>query len=143
MATKKEGIAHLAAVPLFSSMSQRELGKLWDSMKVVHHSAGHVVMTEGQPGHGFQLILSGTVEVQRKGKKITLGPGAFFGEMALIDGGPRTATVTASTPIETAALNPSTFKAIVQKKPQLAWQLLTHMTGRLREEQSVTQNLSA
>lgn len=143
MATKKEGVSRLAEVPLFSALSKRELGRLWDNMKEVHHPAGHVVMTEGKPGLGFQLIISGEVTVSRKGKNVTLGPGAFFGEMALIDGGVRTATVTAATDIETAALNSSTFKSLVQKKPDVMWNMLVYMTGRLRAEQPVTRNLSA
>jgi voltage-gated potassium channel len=143
MATKKEGVARLAAVPLFSGLNQRELGKLWDEMRLVKHAAGHVIMTEGRPGLGFQLLLDGEVIVERKGKKVALGPGSFFGEMSLIDGGLRTATVTAATPVTTAALNSSTFKSMVTKNPDLAWRLLVHMTGRVRDEQSVSRNLTA
>ena len=143
MANKKEGVALLAAVPLFSGLSQRDLGKLWDSMKAVKHRPGHVIMAEGNTGLAFQLITNGDVRVERKGKTVTLGPGAFFGEMAIIDGGVRTATVTAVTEVESMALNGSTFKSFVQSKPALMWQLLVHTTARLRDEQSVTRSLSA
>lgn len=143
MATKKEGIEQLQKVPLFSELSKRELSHLWDTMKVVRHGPGHVIMHEGRAGLGFQLVLDGDVVVERKGKKVTLGPGCYFGEMSLIDGGPRTATVTAVTPVVAAALNSSNFKTLVGGNANLAWRLLVNATRRLREEQSVSQNLSA
>lgn len=144
MASKKEGVTRLQGVPMFSDLSKRELERLWEQMKIVQHAAGHRIVAEGSPGYGFQLILEGTAQVQRGGgRKIELGPGAFFGEMSVIDDGPRTASVTAATPMVTAALTSSGCKSFLTEHPQAMWKLLVHLAARLREEQSATANLVA
>lgn len=143
MATKKQGVALLGRVPMFADVSQRDLGRIWDRMKLVEHDAGHRIVTEGKTGHGFHLVLGGKVTVSHKNKRLTLGPGDFFGEMALIDEGPRTASVTAATPVVTATLGSGEFRSIVKKQPELLWKLLVHMTGRLRQEQSINAGLTA
>lgn len=143
MATKQEGVEQLGRVPMFSSLSKKQLSRLWDRMKIIHHSPGHVIVHEGRGGHGFHIVLEGTVRVERPGKKITLGPGQFFGEMSLIDEGPRSATVEAATHVVTATMSSGEFRSFVQKRPDILWKLLVVMTGRLREEQSATSNLTA
>ncbi len=98
MATKKEKLEKLAAVPLFSDLSKRTLGKILENSKEVTHVAGQTVVTQGHEGAGFHMILSGRAKVVRGGRRAaTLGPGEYFGEMAVIDGGRRTATVFAET----------------------------------------------
>lgn len=143
MASKKVAIEMLGAVPMLSEFSKRELTRLWDHMKIVDHSDGHQIVGEGQSGVAFHLILEGNVRVVRKSKKLTLGPGDFFGEMALIDAGPRTATVTADGPVKTASLTRSTFKSMMEAQPSAMWKLLVHTTERLREEQSITASLTS
>ena len=143
MASKKDGIARLASVPMFSDLTQRDLGRIWDNMKLVQHSPGHVIVAEGKAGHGFHLILDGEVVVQRRGKRVILGKNQFFGEMSLVDDGPRTATVTAVTPVVTATLSSGGFRSLAKKNPEMLWKLLVVMTQRLREEQSITANLTS
>ena len=143
MSTKKDGVERLAAVPMFAELSKRDLGRLWDRMKVARHAAGHQIVSEGRGGHGFHLVLDGAVRVQRKSKQLTLGPGDFFGEMSIIDEGPRTATVTASEPTQVASLSSAEFRVFAKQHPELCWKLLVFMTRRLREEQTVTANLTA
>lgn len=144
MATKKEGVERLHQVPMFAGLSKRDVNRLWDHMKIVEHSAGHKIVVEGRGGHGFHLLLDGSVQVSRKGRRqITLGPGQFFGEMSLIDEGPRSATVEAATHVVTATMSSGEFRSFVQKRPDILWKLLVVMTGRLREEQSATSNLTA
>lgn len=143
MVSKKEGVERLGGVPMFAELSKRDLGRLWDQMKVVEHAAGHTIVVEGRSGHGFHLILDGTVEVARKGSNVTLGPDQFFGEMSLIDEGPRTATVSAATPVVTATMTSGGFRTLAKKQPEMLWKLLVFMTARLREEQSATANLTA
>lgn len=143
MATKKEGVERLQGVPMFSALSKRDISRLWDSMRLVEHEPGDDIVVEGRAGRGFHLILEGTVRVQRKGKRIDLGPGDFFGEISLIDEGPRTATCTAETPVTTASMSSWEFRTFTSDKPEILWKLLIHVTGRLREEQSATANLTA
>lgn len=143
MISKKDGIALLRKVPMFSDLSNRDLGRLWDQMKIVRHDAGHRIVTEGRAGHGFHLLLDGEVRVERKNKRIKLGPGSFFGEMSLIDDGPRTASVVAVTPVVTATMTSGGFRSVTKKQPDLLWKLLVHQTTRLREEQSINATLTS
>ena len=143
MASKKEGVTRLRSVQMFAELSQRDLGRIWDNMKLVEHAPGHRIVVEGKSGHGFHLILDGEVTVERKGKRLKLGPNDFFGEMSLIDDGPRTATVTAATPVTTAALSSGGFRSLAKKSPEMMWKLLVTMTQRLREEQSITASLTS
>jgi len=128
---------------MFSELSARDLGALWSSFKLTHHAAGKQVISEGRGGVGFHLIINGEAKVSRKGKNVMLGRGQFFGELSLIDDGPRTATVSAHTDMDTAVLTTWNFKSLVKANPEMAWKMLVHLTQRLREEQSVVDSLRA
>jgi CRP-like cAMP-binding protein len=134
--TKKESLERLAAVRLFEGFNKTDLRHLLDVAKVVHHDAGHTIITEGDTGAGLQLIIGGEARVVRGGRTAArLGPGDFFGEMALIDGKPRTATVIADSAMTTLGISGWDFRAVVRNRPTMAWALLEHLTGRIREMQ--------
>jgi len=136
LVTKKEKIERLSEVELFSDLSQKDLGRIVENTKETTHSAGQTIVTDGQVGAGFHLILEGKASVFRGGRTVaTLGPGDYFGEMALIDGGRRTATVRAESDIVTLFLAQWAFKPLVRDNAQMAWKLLVHLTKRLRVEQ--------
>jgi CRP/FNR family transcriptional regulator, cyclic AMP receptor protein len=136
LASKKEKLESLAAVPLFRDLSNRDLGRILENSKEVDHSAGQTVVSEGHEGAGFHMILSGNAKVVRGGRTVaTLSPGEYFGEMALLDGGRRTATVVADTDLVTLYIAQWGFKPLVRDNPQMAWKLVVHLTKRLREEQ--------
>ncbi len=136
MATKKEKLDKLAGVPLFSELSKRDLGRILENSKEVDHAAGQTVVTQGHEGAGFHMILSGRAKVVRGGRSVAaLGPGEYFGEMALLDGGRRTATVVADTDLVTLYIAQWGFKPLVRDNPQMAWKLVVQLTKRLREEQ--------
>jgi CRP/FNR family transcriptional regulator len=143
MITKKDGVERLQGVPMFTELSRRDLGRVWDSMRIVEHAPGHRIVTVDRPGQGFHLILSGKATVERKKQRIDLGPGDFFGEMALIDDGPRSATVTAASTVVTASISAWEFKAMAKEHSELLWKLLVHLTSRLRAEQSVVDSLTS
>lgn len=137
MVTKKDGIDRLARVPLFSGLSQKDLGRLFDRARVVTYHAGSDIITEGEAGFGFHLIVEGEASVKRGGRTIArLGEGNFFGEMSFIDDQPRSATIVAETEVQSLVLGGWEFKPIIKENPELAWRLLQHLTARLREEQS-------
>jgi CRP/FNR family transcriptional regulator, cyclic AMP receptor protein len=95
----------LRSVPLFSSLPDHDLTQVADRMKEVHFSAGTAVAKQGESGVGFHLVVDGTAEVSRDGDVLAqLGRGGYFGEIGLIDGGPRSATVTATTDLDTVSL---------------------------------------
>jgi len=134
--SKKERLGRLAEVKLFKDLSKADLRELEDIGRVVHHAADHVIIDEGETGAGFHMILSGEARVVRGGRTVArLLPGDFFGEMALIDGGPRTATVTADTEMTTFSIASWDFRTLVKKRPGMAWSLLVSVTERLREAQ--------
>jgi len=136
MFSKKDRASKLGQVRLFKELSKSDLKELEDIGRVVEHAAGHTIIDQGESGAGFHMILTGEVKVVRGGRTVArLGPGEVFGEMALIDGGPRTATVEAETDTTTFAIATWDFRALVKKRPGMSWSLLLSMTERLREAQ--------
>jgi len=131
--TTKEVVSQLEKVPLFSDCSQRELQTISKAVKDVAHPAGTVIAREGEPGVGLFVISEGTADVTIGGKKkATLSRGDFFGEIALLDGGPRTATVTAITDLKLLGLTEWVFRGLMQEHPSIALKTLQQMAGRLR-----------
>jgi CRP/FNR family transcriptional regulator, cyclic AMP receptor protein len=123
----------LATVPIFSGCSRRELGIIGRSVKEITHRAGAVIAREGQRGIGLFLILEGECSVSIGGKERgRLGPGQFFGEIALLDGGPRTASVTAATDVRLLGLTEWTFRGLLAEHPSIALKTLESIAGRLR-----------
>jgi CRP/FNR family cyclic AMP-dependent transcriptional regulator len=125
--------AQLAKVPLFSDCSKRELQLISRAAKEVRRKSGTVLAKEGDAGVGLFLILDGTAEVTIGGRRrTTLGPGDFFGEVALLDGGPRTATVTATSDITLLVLSEWVFRGLLHQHPSIAMKTLSTLAGRLR-----------
>ncbi|HEY7659620.1 MAG TPA: cyclic nucleotide-binding domain-containing protein [Actinomycetota bacterium] len=123
----------LAKVPIFSECSKRELGIISRAAKEVSHREGTVIAREGERGVGLFLILEGRCVVSIGGKtKAKLGPGDFFGEVALLDGGPRTATVTAMTPVKLVGITGWVFRGLLMEHPSIALKTLEAVAGRLR-----------
>ena len=123
----------LAAIDVFAGLSPRQLKKLAAQVREVHHDDGHQVSTEGKGALGFHLILDGHANVSSKGvQRRTLGPGDYFGEISLIDGRPRSATVVAEGPLHTAVIDNSTFQPLIDESPEFARSLLLALCGRLR-----------
>ena len=95
----------LRSVPLFSSLTDHDLKQVADRMKEVNFSEGTAVAKQGETGVGFHLVVDGTAEVSKDGAVLThLGHGGYFGEIGLIDGGTRSATVTATSDMTTVSL---------------------------------------
>ena len=133
MTTTKDTVSQLAKVPLFSECSQRDLQTVARVVREIPHGAGTVIAREGEPGVGLFIILDGTAEVSIGGrKKATLGPGDFFGEIALLDGGPRTATVTAKSDVKLLGLTEWVFRGLMAEHPSIALKTLQQMAARLR-----------
>jgi CRP-like cAMP-binding protein len=129
----KDVVKMLSQVPLFSELSKRELESLARNAKEVPHRQGAVLAREGESGLGFFLIVEGTASVTVNGKpRRKMGPGDFFGEISLLDNGPRTATVTADTPMRLLGLTQWNFKRMVDSTPGIANKMLKTMAARLR-----------
>jgi CRP/FNR family transcriptional regulator, cyclic AMP receptor protein len=123
----------LAAVPLFSSCTKRELGKIASVADRVTAEPGEELTREGTSGREFFVIEDGTASVLQGGRRIaTLGPGEFFGEMALLDQGPRTATVRAATPMSMYVIGAREFTTLIEDVPHVTRKLLQGLARRLR-----------
>lgn len=126
-------IAQLATVDLFSSLSKRELKRLAAGAHDVRHSDGHRIIDEGGRAVGFHFIVEGNAAVHRKdGSTVTLQPGQYFGEMSLIDGQPRSASVVADGPLRTLSIDSSTFNSLLDDHPEAARAVMKALTLRLR-----------
>jgi CRP/FNR family transcriptional regulator, cyclic AMP receptor protein len=127
----------LKKVPLFSGLDQRELKRLTGSFKERTFDVGEPVAVEGEAGAGFFVIESGeavvTVHGEERGR---LGPGDYFGDVAMIDQGDRTATVKADSELKCYGLTFWDFRPLVESDARIAWPLLQAMAQRLRDAEA-------
>jgi CRP-like cAMP-binding protein len=127
-------IDQLSQVRLFSAFNKKELGLIARASDEVSVPAGRELVKQGALGHEFFLILDGECSVRRDGRHVaTLKDGDYFGELALLDRGPRTATVVAETPARLLVLGQREFNSVLDEVPVLAHKMLTIMAGRVRE----------
>ena len=123
----------LQRVPLFSDLDKKELESLARTFKERNVAAGDTVVSEDSGAAGFFVIEDGTANVTVHGQERgALGPGDYFGEIALIDDGPRTATVKAGSDVTAYGLASWEFQPLVEENAALAWELLQGMAKRLR-----------
>ncbi len=135
---RKPHLRLLAQVPLFEGLSQTHLRAIAALAEEVRYSPGRMIVRAGTPGVAFYAIVEGTAKVLRgtiataKGTW-SLGPGDVFGETALLDGGPRTASVVAETPLTTIRIERAAFRQMLRSEPEIALRLLETMAARARE----------
>jgi|LZCG01.1.fsa_nt_gb CRP-like cAMP-binding protein len=131
---RKDAVVLLKKVPLFSGLSEKALASIAKVAVEKDFKAGTRIVSEGDTGTGFYLILSGSAEVSRNNERIAkLGEGEFFGEMALLDGAPRSADVTALEDTTCLALTLWVMKGIIAANPDVALGMLKELARRLRE----------
>ena len=124
-------------VPLFADLDDKELKELASSFKERDFSAGETVASEGAGGIGFFIIDEGEAKVMRGDQEVArLGPGDYFGELALIDEGTRTATLVAESDMVCYGLTSWEFRPLVEGSSQIAWKLLQALAKQLREARS-------
>jgi CRP-like cAMP-binding protein len=127
----------LRRVPLFAGLDERELERLARQMKERTFPEGSVVTHEGDTGAGFFVIGEGNAIVTVGGEtRATLGPGDYFGEVALIDEGVRSASITAATDLRCYGMTPWEFRPFVEEHPKVAWTLLETLAKRFRSAQA-------
>lgn len=123
----------IASVPLFAGLDRRDLERIANSFKERRFSAGSTLASEGRSGAGFFIITDGTATVTVGGDaRGSLGPGDYFGEIALIDDGARSATITAETDMTTYGLTAWEFRPVVEADGRIAWKLLQALAAKLR-----------
>lgn len=124
--------ALLRRIPLFEELDDTELQAVAESMHERQFAAGETVSSEGSPPEGFYVVESGSADVSAAGQpRGTLGPGDYFGEIALMMGSDRTATITAVSELRCHGLNALDFRNVVEANPTIAWKLAESMIERL------------
>ncbi len=129
----KQREAALAGVSLFEGLSKRQLRQIAEASEIVNYMAGHSIVREGEDGDSFYVVLEGQAKVSVKGRTVnrTL-PGDHFGEISLLDGGPRTATVASETPMSMLVLDRVEFQKVLKQDPQVAISLMESLARMIR-----------
>jgi CRP/FNR family transcriptional regulator, cyclic AMP receptor protein len=131
---REQYLDHLASVPLFSGCTTKELRDIAKATVELTLDDGKEFVTQGDVGREAFIIVEGSADVSRGGKKIaTLGPGDCVGELALLDHGPRTATVVATSPLTVLVLGPREFSGLLDEVPTLNHKILAALASRIRE----------
>ena len=122
----------IKGVPLFSVASKAELSEIAGIADQVDLPEGKTLIKEGATGREFFILIDGTADVMQGGSKIrTMGPGDFFGEIALISKAPRSATITTTSPIRALVITDRAFRQLLEHSPQIAVSVLTALAERL------------
>jgi len=134
MGQRDDLISHLGEVPLFSRCSRHDLQTVTRHVEVLDLHAGAQVIAQGQAGDAFYVLLGGSAVVRRNGRKVgELGPGDYFGELAVLDPAPRNADVVALTDVRVARLDAASFRAMLRSVPAMNERLLAGLSRRIRD----------
>jgi len=131
-----EVVRHFQSIPLFSSVSKQGIRQIIAAGTEIDVSAGKELVREGEIGRHLYVIVWGTATVWKNGRRASeLGPGDFFGELAFLDGAPRTATVVARSDMRVIVLGPREMDVIIDREPVIAKRLLEVMAKRVRQNE--------
>ena len=141
---QRDANMELKEVSMFEGCSDRQLRSIARIVRVLDAPAGAVITRVGEPGNEFYLILDGTVSVDLSvGKSVSLRPGEFFGEMSLLDGAPRSATVVTDTPVRLLVINRENFSVLRREVPDFTQILLVTLSRRVRHAEQHADRLGA
>jgi CRP-like cAMP-binding protein len=130
---RDEKLDLLRRIPLFTAFGRRDLERLSQLADDIEVPAERRLMAQGDRGAEMFVIVTGRVRVERDGQQInTLGPGDFFGEIALLDGGPRTASVTADEPTRLLVVSHREFHSLMEEFPEVAADVMNALAHRIR-----------
>ena len=130
---RSEHLEALRSVPLFSSLSKHQLMRVLRAARAIEFQPNAEIIREGEAGKGLYTVTDGSAKVLVDGNQLATGPGSYFGEISVIDGGPRTATIVAATRVSTLELAPSAFLPILDSEPQVALALSAELCRWLRD----------
>jgi CRP-like cAMP-binding protein len=134
MARSDDLVTHLAEVWMFSKCSKKDLQHVARELEVLDIAEGTPIVSQGSAGDAFYVLLTGEADVRRNGKKVNaLGPGSYFGELALLDPAPRNADVVATTPVQVARLKVAPFRRMLHDVPAMNERLLAGLARRVRD----------
>lgn len=133
MAVDKETVARLKQIPLFAELSDRDVRAVLDRAKILEHDPGHSIVAEGHKSVGFHMLLDGSASVSHGNRVVRhLGPGDYFGEISVIDGQPRSATVTTESPVRMLSLSAWDFSKLLDQQPKLSRKIMLGLCQTIR-----------
>ena len=125
--------AMLAHVPLFAHLSKRQLRGVLEQTSEYEYDQGDVIVKDGTLGHTLFVLIDGKARVVKSNRTVArLSPGEFFGEIAVLDRRPRTASVVADSPVTCLLLHREDLRKVLAEEPQIAWSMLSALASRLR-----------
>lgn len=128
----REWVDALADVPLFAGLSRRHLTKIARLASIKRYPSGAAIVKTGAPGEAFFVILDGRASLGAGARRATLGANESFGEMSLLDGQPRSATITARSEVLVMMVPRQKFLKLLEKEPKIAMAVLSTLCGRMR-----------
>ena len=132
MLRRNQKVELIKRAPLFANCSKRELEQIASIADEIDLRAGKVLTEEGKPGREFFVLLEGSADVTKNGRRINrLAEGDFFGEIALVSRSPRTATVTATSPVRALVITDRSFRQLLEDSPQIQLKVLEALAERL------------
>ena len=132
MLRKNAKVELIKQVPLFSHCSKKELGMVAQIADEIDLPSGKTLMREGDRGREFFVLVEGSADVRRGDRKVNqLGPGDFFGEIALVSERPRTATVTTASPVRTLVVTAQSFRSLIGRAPEVQRKVLRALADRV------------
>ncbi|MDQ3778050.1 MAG: cyclic nucleotide-binding domain-containing protein [Actinomycetota bacterium] len=138
MLRKNAKIELLKRVPLFEGCSRRDLAEIASIADEIDLPQGKELTSEGAPGREFFVLIEGDASVKKGNRRINrLSGGDFFGEIALVNDRPRTATVTADTPVRAMVITARNFKSLLQRSPQIQGKVLSAVAARLSPSENL------
>lgn len=139
--TRRQTVVVLGAIPMFSDLSKKHLQRLAAETDELRFDRGQVIVREDDPGETLFVVLEGEGKVVRGKKKVgVVLPGDFFGELSAIDGGPRTASVVAATPMRVLRLFRHTLTSLIEDEHQVTMKLLAGIVRRFRQVERQNQS---
>jgi CRP/FNR family cyclic AMP-dependent transcriptional regulator len=132
---RNEKVELIKGVPLFADCSRGELEQIAQIADEIDLAEGKELTRLSEPGREFFVLLEGEAEVSRDGETLNeLGPGDFFGEIALVEDTPRTATVTATTPVRVLVITDRSFRRLLEEQPEIQRKVLVALAQRVKPQ---------
>lgn len=138
MLRKNAKVELLKSVPLFAECSRKHLNEIAGIADEIDLKEGKELTTEGRPGREFFVLVEGTADVKKGSRRINqMGAGDFFGEISLVTQRPRTATVTATSPVRALVITDRSFRTLLERQPEIQGKVMSALAARLGPEENL------
>jgi len=135
---KNAKVELIKGVPLFAECSRKHLNEIAGIADEIDLREGKELTTQGRPGREFFVLIDGTADVKKGNRRVNkMGPGDFFGEIALVTQRPRTATVVATSPVRALVITDRSFRTLLQHQPEIQGKVMSALAARLGPDENL------